>query len=92
MARPKGSGQGLVPLGLKVEAGLYNAVVRYAEHHHISLSAAGGALIRESLSRGGQLGGLAGKNLRDTGFNEGVRRGLHEFRVGMKNMTDTLWK
>lgn len=93
MGRPKGSGQGLVPLGLKVEADLFNALMEYADSNGMSASEAGRKLLRVALiDDGARLGGLASDNLQDEGYNEGLRHGLHDLRVALHRAMTKLWK
>lgn len=91
MGRPKGSGRGLVLLGVKMEPPVYQAVQAYAAEHDLTLSEAGRELLRLALTSKGILQ-QAHRNLRDTGYNEGLRQGLHDVHAAIQAATEGLWR
>jgi len=52
--RPKGSGEGLVQVGFKVDAATLRALEAFAEARDVSISAAGRLLLRSALAESGE--------------------------------------
>lgn len=89
MGRLKGSGRGLVPLTLRVDVETYQALQEYGQTHDQSLAEAGRTVLRQALEASEDLEALPPE---DAGYNEGLRRGLHDLRVAIHGATTKLWR
>lgn len=81
-------------VGTQLEGDLFDAVKAFAEQNTGgNMSAALRELVRTALfARSGQLGSLAGRNLESSGYNEGIRQGLHDVKVAIRNAVQNLWQ
>lgn len=81
-------------VGTQLEGDLYTSLMDFAATNTGgNVSAAVRELIRTALfARAGQLGALSGRNLKASGYNEGVRQGLHEVKVAISGVVKGMWK
>ena len=76
MARPKGSGKGLVVVGLRIEPELYDAIQQIAAEQRSSVAEVGRGLLRQVLTDEQRLDAMPAKQ---AGYQDGLRRGRQDF-------------
>jgi len=86
MGRPKGSGRGLVPITIRVEPEVYQALQEYSTRSELSLAEGARVALRAALLE--QTPG----DLADDGYNEGLRRGLAEARTKIQAALEKEWR
>jgi plasmid stability protein len=75
----------------RIDGDLYEALREHAdEHHNGSISAAVKEILAQGL-QGEQLAGLGNVGMKNRGYADGLRRGLHEARVAISNAVANLW-
>jgi len=79
--RPKGSGRGLVTMGLRVEPELHTAMEEYAEANNMKVPEATRFLLRVALE-------LDEVPTPDAGYLEGLRQGRADFHQAL----NAVWK
>jgi hypothetical protein len=93
MRRPHRDTQGTSIVSARIEPEVKDALVDYTAQNGVSASNAINDLLKNALlSRGGQLGALASENLRDRGYNAGLRQGLHDAKTAITEAMSGLWR
>ena len=76
----------------RIDSDLFDALQEYAaQHHSKSVSMAIKELLQVALQSEGQLAGLGQLSLKNRGYTDGLRRGLHEARVAISGALSNLW-
>lgn len=87
MARPKGSGRGLVMIGVRLEPEVYAALQEWQADHEVTEAEAVRWLIRFALEKGQA---LDKKSPHDEGYAAGLRAGRADFHQALKEAWEKL--
>lgn len=82
--------QNLKHLAAKLDRPTFDALLAFAESRSVTKSVAARMLLQQALQEDGALAEGATGTLRDRGYQDGVRRGLHDLHVGLQALVKHL--